>query len=57
MKAHRETILGISFLAIVMVIGIFASLRQQTIKLPALTSSSAAPDGALALKLWVRKLG
>ena len=58
MKLTRDAWLSIGLLVTLIVIMTFVALsqQQQSQDLPALTSLSAAPDGALALKLWLQKL-
>ncbi len=58
MKLTRDTWLAIGLLLILVVIMAFVAIgqEQQGQKLPALTSISSAPNGTLALKLWLQKL-
>ena len=58
MKLTRDSWLAIGLLLILVIImGLVAFGQQQQGKtLPALTSSSSAPNGTLALKLWLQKL-
>jgi hypothetical protein len=57
MKPGRETILGASLLAGLTILMIAVALNQKAGQMPSLASTSSAPDGALALKLWTEKLG
>jgi len=53
----RDAKLGIGILLALVVIIIFAATQQQTEQVyPKLSTVSSAPDGALALKLWVQEL-
>jgi hypothetical protein len=58
MKLTRDVWLAIGLLVTLIVIMSFVALgqQQQGQQLPPLTSLSGAPDGALALKLWLQKL-
>jgi len=56
-RLSRDARLGIGIFAILLLITIFAATRRQTVEeFPRLSTLSPAPDGALALKLWVDKL-
>ena len=57
MRVSRETILGASLLAGLTVLMILVALNRAGGGMPALASMSSAPEGALALKMWVEKLG
>ena len=53
----RDARLGIGILLALLVIIIFAATQQQTEQVyPKLSTISSAPDGAVALKLWVQEL-
>jgi len=53
----RDTRLAIGILILLVLVTIFAALQQETRQRhPPLSSLSSAPDGALALKLWVKEL-
>jgi hypothetical protein len=53
----RDAKLAIGILIVLMVVTIFAAMQKQTQQeYPMLSSFSSAPDGALALKLWVKEL-
>lgn len=53
----RDTKLSIGILILLVLVTIVASLQNQAQQQhPKLSSSSSAPDGALALKLWVQEL-
>jgi len=58
MKLTRDVWLTIGLLVTLIVIMAFAALgqQQQGQQLPPLTSLSGAPDGALALKLWLQQM-
>jgi hypothetical protein len=56
MKVSRDTWLLLLLLVILVTIMVLAGMGSQP-KLPPLTSTSAAPDGAKALKLWMPELG
>ena len=58
MKLTRDTWLAFGLLFILAIIMGIVSLNQQQQgqELPALTSMSSAPNGALALKLWLKSL-
>ncbi len=58
MKFSRDVWLALGLLLTLIVIMSFVALGQQQDQgqLPALTSISSAPDGALALKLWLRQM-
>ncbi len=57
MKLSRDSWLGIGILLVLVLMVVFASIQQS--KAPAIPylSTSSAPDGALALKLWLGELG
>ena len=57
MRMRRETLLGISLLAIMLLLAVFVGLSQAHPTYPPLTSLSSSPDGALALKTWVDESG
>src|SRR5215208_5020623 len=49
--------LAIGILSMLVFVAIFAALQKETQQqYPSLSSLSSAPDGALALKLWVQEL-
>lgn len=53
----RDTKLVIGILVLLIAVTIFAAVQKQTQQqYPSLSTLSSAPDGALALKLWVREL-
>jgi len=53
----RDTKLSIGILLLLVLVTIFAAIQNQAKQEnPKLSSLSSAPDGALALKLWVQKL-
>ena len=53
----RDTKLAIGILLLLVLVTTFAALQQETQQqYPPLSSLSSAPDGALALKLWVKAL-
>ena len=53
----RDTRLAIGILILLVLVTTFAALQQETQqRYPPLSSLSSAPDGALALKLWVQEL-
>ena len=53
----RDTKLAIGILIVLVLVTTFAALQQETQqRYPSLSTLSAAPDGALALKLWVKEL-
>lgn len=53
----RDTRLAIGILVLLVLLTTFAALQQETQQRhPPLSSLSSAPDGALALKLWVKEL-
>jgi hypothetical protein len=53
----RDTKLAMGILAVLVLVTIFAAIQQKTQRqYPPLSSLSSAPDGALALKLWVKEL-
>jgi hypothetical protein len=53
----RDTRLAIGILVVLVLVTTFAALQQETQQqYPSLSSLSSAPDGALALKLWVKEL-
>ena len=53
----RDARLGIGILFLLVIVTVFAATQQKTEQqYPTLSSISAAPDGALALKLWVKEL-
>ena len=53
----RDTKLSIGILILLVLVTIFAAIQNQTQQEhPKLSSISSAPDGALALKLWVQEL-
>ncbi len=53
----RDARLAIGILLALLVVTIFAATQQQTEQVhPKLSTISSAPDGALALKLWMREL-
>src|SRR5689334_2899079 len=58
MKFTRDVWLALGLIFTLVVIMTFVALGQQQgeQQLPALTSTSNAPDGALALKLWLRQM-
>lgn len=58
MKLTRDTWLAIGLLGTLIVIMTFVALgqQQQGQQLPPLTSFSSAPNGALALKLWLQQM-
>jgi hypothetical protein len=60
MKLTRDSLLAIGLLVVLVVIMAVVAVSQQQNQdaqnLPRLTSLSAAPDGALALKRWLQKL-
>lgn len=60
MKFSRDAWLAIGLLSTLIVIMSFVAFGQQSKdqnqKLPALTSLSSAPDGTLALKLWLQQI-
>ena len=56
-KLSRDVKLSIGILILLVLVTTFAALQRQTEQqYPRLSSISVAPDGALALKLWVQKL-
>jgi len=56
-KLPPDVKLGIGIILLLVVITTFAALQRGAEQVyPALSSVSSAPDGALALKLWVREL-
>lgn len=58
MKIARDTWLGIALLLILVLATLLAALQQSgETSLPPLTSLSAQPDGARALRLWLKYLG
>lgn len=56
MKLNRDTKLLIFLLVLLVAIMVAAGLGEQA-ELPPLVSTSSAPDGAKALKLWLSELG
>jgi hypothetical protein len=53
----RDTKLAIGILVLLVLVTTFAALQSETQqRYPPLSSLSSAPDGALALKLWVKEL-
>lgn len=53
----RDTKLAIGILLLLVLVTTFAALQQETQqRYPPLSSLSSTPDGALALKLWVKEL-
>jgi hypothetical protein len=57
-RLSRDARLGIGILILLVAVTVFAATQKQTEQIhPRLSSASSAPDGALALKLWVEKLG
>lgn len=53
----RDTKLAIGILVLLVLVTAFAALQQETQqRYPPLSSLASTPDGALALKLWVREL-
>jgi hypothetical protein len=57
-RLSRDTKLGIGILILLLAVTVFAATQKKTEQAyPSLSSISPAPDGALALKLWVEKLG
>jgi hypothetical protein len=56
-KASRETILGASILAVLIVLTVVVTSLGSSYAQPALVSTSSQPDGALALKLWIARIG
>lgn len=53
----RETKLAVGILVLLVLVTTFAALQQETEQeYPPLSTLSSAPDGALALKLWVQEL-
>ena len=53
----RDTKLGLGILLALVGIIVFAAIKQPTEETyPRLSSLSPAPDGALALKLWLQEL-
>ena len=53
----RDTRLAIGILVLLLLVTTFAALQRETRQqYPPLSSLSAAPNGALALKLWVKEL-
>lgn len=53
----RDTKLAIGILVTLVLVTTFAAVQQETKQqYPALSSLSSAPDGALALKLWIKEL-
>jgi hypothetical protein len=53
----RDTILAIGILVLLVLVTTFAALQQETQQQhPPLSTLSSAPDGALALKLWIKEL-
>lgn len=56
-KLSRDAKLGIGLVVLLVIITALAATQEKTQqKYPSLSSLSAAPDGALALKLWVQEL-
>ena len=57
-KLSPDVRLGIGIILLLVVVATFAALQRGTGEsYPALSTLSSAPDGALALKLWVESLG
>ncbi|MBK9924316.1 MAG: DUF4350 domain-containing protein [Anaerolineales bacterium] len=57
-RLSRDTKLGIGILILLIAVTVFAATQKKTAQVyPRLSSISSAPNGALALKLWVEKLG
>lgn len=53
----RDTKLAVGILVLLVLVTTFAALQKETQQgYPPLSSFSSAPDGALALKLWVKEL-
>jgi hypothetical protein len=53
----RDSKVGIAILLLLLLVTIFAATRRQVeARYPPLSTLSAAPDGALALKLWMQAL-
>jgi hypothetical protein len=53
----RDAKLGIGILLLLLIVTIFAATQKRTEQVyPRLSTHSSAPDGALALKLWVNEL-
>src|SRR5512146_1879413 len=53
----RDARLLIGILTVLVIITVLAALQRQTEQQnPTLSSLSSAPDGALALKLWIKEL-
>lgn len=58
MKLSRDSWLAIGLLVIIVLITIAAGIQEgRKAEMPALTSISSAPNGALALRLWLEGLG
>jgi hypothetical protein len=56
-NVSRDTKLAIGILVLLVLVTTFAALQRETEQqYPPLSSLSSAPDGALALKLWVHEL-
>lgn len=57
-KLSRDTKLAIGILVLLVLVTVFAAMQSQAQQQhPPLSSVSSAPDGALALKLWLEELG
>lgn len=57
-KLSRDTKLAIGILLLLVLVTVFAAMQTQAEQQnPPLSSLSSAPDGALALKLWLQELG
>ncbi len=57
MKLSRDTLLALLLLLLLAGLMTAAAWKQNAAQLPALSSTSPAPNGALALRLWARELG
>lgn len=56
-NVSRDTRFAIGILVLLVLVTTFAALQRETQQqYPSLSSLSSAPDGALALKLWVKEL-
>ena len=56
-RLSRDAKLGIGILVLLLAVTVFAATRKQTEQVfPRLSTLSSAPDGGLALKLWMEEL-
>ena len=54
----RDNLVAVGILVLLVIVAVVAALQAQTEQqFPKLSSLSSAPNGALALKLWVQELG